>query len=199
MKKQKNRFGMIFLAVFLLFAVLTGGVFLLRFRNSVRIRPSQDIQGAQAVLYRQDDKRWAAEKLGNSDYTMKSSGCLVSCIASGLTMAGEAEETPLTLNQKFSENQVYDSEGNIQWDAIRAIEDFQVDVYSDASAEILEACLSAGRYPIVRVRMHGYGNFHYVLVTGAEDGCFVCMDPLRDGTTKLSDYGNRIYAVRCVY
>lgn len=86
MKKQKNRFGMIFLAVFLLFAVLTGGVFLLRFRNSVRIRPSQDIQGAQAVLYRQDDKRWAAEKLGNSDYTMKSSGCLVSCIASGLTM-----------------------------------------------------------------------------------------------------------------
>lgn len=32
-----------------------------------------------------------------------------------------------------------------------------------------------------------------------ENGTFYCMDPLRDSLTPLSRYGNRVYAVRCVY
>ena len=28
---------------------------------------------------------------------------------------------------------------------------------------------------------------------------YICMDPLQDKLTKLKDYGNRIYAVRCVW
>lgn len=47
--------------------------------------------------------------------------------------------------------------------------------------------------------MYALGNFHYVLIIGSEDGEYLCMDPLRDGITKLSDYGSRVYAVRCVY
>lgn len=198
-KKQKNGRYQIFLAVFLLFAVMTGVMFLLRFRNSVRVFPSQNIAGAKVVAYRQDDASWADEKLGSSEYTIKTSGCLVSCIASALTMSGETVETPHTLNQKFSENQVYDSAGNIQWEKIDGIEDYKAEVCSEVSTGVLEEYLKDGRYPIVRVRMHGYGNFHYVLVVGAENGGFLCMDPLRDDVTNLSAYGNRIYAVRCVY
>ena len=40
---------------------------------------------------------------------------------------------------------------------------------------------------------------HFILIIGAEDGEYVCMDPLKDELTKLSDYSNRIYSVRCVW
>ena len=47
--------------------------------------------------------------------------------------------------------------------------------------------------------MHGLGSFHYVLIVGSEDGEYVCIDPLEDGLTRLSDYLNRVYAVRVVW
>lgn len=43
----------------------------------------------------------------------------------------------LELNSIFSENNVYDAEGNIQWGQISEMD---------------------GKYPIVRVRMSGVGN-----------------------------------------
>ena len=75
---------------------------------------------------------------------------------------------------------------------------YQVEVYQDVSADIIDACLSEGRYPIVRVRMYMLGNIHYVLIVGMQDGEYQCMDPLQDKLMKLSSYGNRVYAIRCV-
>lgn len=106
--------------------------------------------------------------------------------------------TPGALNKIFSKNQVYDSEGNIQWAAIDKIEGYHAEVFEKVSeAEIME-CLAAGCYPIIRVRMHGFGSFHYVLIVGSEGGEYVCMDPLENSLTKLTDYLNRVYAVRMV-
>ena len=62
-----------------------------------------------------------------------------------------------------------------------------------------EEYLNDGKYPIVRVRMSGVGNFHYVLIVGAKEDVYICMEPLEDELTALSKYGNRIYAVRCVW
>lgn len=62
----------------------------------------------------------------------------------------------------------------------------------------LEAPLLGGKYPIARVRMHGIGKFHYVLLVGSRDGEFLCIDPLNreKKPVGLSGFGNRIYAVR---
>ena len=69
-----------------------------------------------------------------------------------------------------------------------------------ASVDYIDECLSAGHYPIVKVhRSSLFSYHHFVLIVGAEDGEYICMDPLKDGYTKLSDYGNRIYSVRCVW
>lgn len=137
---------------------------------------------------------WASDYLGNSSFTMEKSGCLVTCIASVLGI------TPQILNEEFSKNNVYDSEGNLLWNQISNVnENYKTEVYSEASEEILMDCLESGRFPIVRVRMHGFGNFHYVLIVKAEDGVFYCMDSLKDELTPLTAYGNRVYAVRCVY
>lgn len=169
-----------------------------RFRGSHIISAKEDIElKNEIVLYRQDDERWEDETLGNSSYTIGKSGCLVSCIASAITMTKE-EKTPLLLTEEFSSYHVFDEEGNILWDNLRAIGDYDVDVFSEATEDVVTECLKEGRYPIVRVRMYGLGNFHYVLIVKAEKGEFYCMDPLEDGLTKLSKYANRIYAVRCV-
>ena len=174
------------------------GLVMLRFRGSHAVSVKEEIVPAsEIVLYRQDDKRWADETLGGSRYTMEKSGCLVSCIAAVVTMTKE-EKTPGILNEEFSAHNVFDAEGNILWDALRNMGEYEVDVFNEVTEELLIECLKDGRYPIVRVRMHGVGNFHYVLIVKAENGEFYCMDPLEDKLTKLSKYGNRIYAVRCV-
>lgn len=172
----------------------------LRFRGSTRIKSTVDIvPDAGITCYRQDDSRWADERLGKSEYTLKSSGCLVSCIASALSMEYGIEETPSTLNARLSSDGVYDSQGNMQWEGLRQATGYQVDLPSDISSDMIDSYLSRGIYPIVRVRMYGLFNVHYVLIVKAENGKYWCMDPLRDKLTDLSDYGNRIYAVRCVY
>lgn len=151
----------------------------------------------RVVMYRQDDALWAEDMLGDSDYTMRSSGCITSCIAAALTMQGESH-TPGTLNLLLSENQCYDSEGNIQWDKVDKLDHFFAHVYSEVSSADIDSCLSAGNYPIVRIRRHGTGSYHYVLIIGTEDEEYICMDPLEDKLMQLSDHGETVYAVRCV-
>ncbi|MDE7176199.1 MAG: hypothetical protein K2O59_00100 [Lachnospiraceae bacterium] len=192
--KRKIR---IFIIILCLFFMMIGAV-ALRFRGGHVVSANEDVVPAvKIVLYRQDDERWADETLGDSGYTMGKSGCLVSCIASAVTMT-KGEKTPHTLNEEFSAHNVFDAEGNILWDALRNTGEYEVDVYKEATEELLIECLRDGTYPIARVRMYGLGNFHYVLIVKAENGEFYCMDPLEDELTKLSKYSNRIYAVRCV-
>lgn len=181
--------------------LIVGSFLFFRLRNGVQIKPPQDKDiwsDREIIFYRQDDERWGEDRLGNSRYTMQSSGCLVSSIASALSMESGAEETPGALNRKLSDSQVYDTEGNLQWGSLSALGDYRVDVYQEVSSDIIEDCLSEGRYPIVRVRMYALGNIHYILIVGLQDGEYLCMDPLQDKLMKLSSYGNRVYAVRCV-
>lgn len=178
----------------------TGFIFF-RLRNGVLIKAPQDkniLPGTEIICYRQDDEQWSDDRLGDSQYTLRSSGCLVSCIASALSMENNTAETPGTLNMKLSSGHAYDAEGNLQWGQLSVLYDYQVDVYQEVSSNIIDNCLLEGRYPIVRVRMHALGSFHYVLIVGIQNGKYLCMDPLRNEVTSLSSYGNRVYGIRCV-
>lgn len=171
-----------------------------RLRGSVPIRAGQTkLPSTDVTIYRQDDPLWADDALGDSSFTMKSSGCLVSCIASAVSMESGDEVTPGELNKLFTENGAYDNEGNIQWSAIDSINGYSTQVYSGVSQKEIEQCLIDGRYPIVRVRVNAIGNFHYVLIVGTEDGDYICMDPLKDELTRLSQYAGSVYAVRVVW
>lgn len=180
-------------------AVAAISLFCFRVRHGVVVKPDRsEVITKEVIAYRQDDDRWAKETLGDSSFTMKSSGCLVSCIASAVSMGGAEVVTPGELNAIFSEHNVYDSEGNIQWAAIESIGGYSVNVYSTVDEQDIYQCLTEGHYPIVRVRVNGLGNWHYVLVVGLEGQDYVCMDPLKDELTKLSQYLSRVYAVRVV-
>lgn len=176
-----------------------GGYLFLRMHNGIKIKPAgEHVIPKEVISYRQDNAEWAPDHLGDSPYTMKSSGCLVTCIASAISNSGD-KVTPGELNHVFAENGIYDTDGNIQWSYIADMEGYSVEVYDGVSEADIAQCLSDGHYPIVRVRMHGIGNYHFVLIVGAEDGDYVCMDPLEDDLTKLSDYFGYVYAVRCVW
>lgn len=196
MKKQIKIILLCLMIAIILF--FSAGLFV-RLHHGVRLKPSVDyVDRENIVLYRQDDAEWAKETLGESSYSMKSSGCLVSCIAAAVTMNGNSIN-PGEINELFSANHVYDTEGNVQWEMIDKMNGYHTEVFDEVSSDVVEKCLDAGKYPVVRVRMNGLGSFHYVLIVGTEDGDYVCMDPLNDGLTRLSDYGNRVYAVRIVW
>lgn len=186
--------------VFML-CIIFGGIGLIgvRFRGSTKIQPERGyLVREEQILYRQDDSEWADDYLGNSTYTMESSGCLVTCIAAAISAGGEVVK-PGELNQMFSEKEVYDEEGNLQWGVLEELENYSVRVYERFAEENIVGCLEEGHFPIVRVRMNGIGSFHYVLIVGSEEGDYICMDPLEEDLTTLSDYFDRVYAVRCVW
>lgn len=195
MKKWTVMVPILIIGIFL----ITGCLLFLRLRHGIKVKPEKSYILTNAViLYRQDDKEWAMDFLGKSAYTMRSSGCLVTCIASAVSTK-EEPVTPGELNALFSENAVYDGEGNLLWNKLGELEGYHVEVYEGVSEAEIAQCLSDGHYPIVRVRMHGIGNYHYVLIVGTDAGEYLCMDPLQDDMTKLSDYWGFVYAVRCVW
>ncbi|MGL5435681.1 MAG: hypothetical protein ACRDBO_09840 [Lachnospiraceae bacterium] len=206
--KRKHLFlGLIFGIIVTCFIAL---MIWYQFRGSVKVIPGEDMAGAEPVFFSQKDIQWAKDYLGDSGYTMESSGCLVTCIAAAMQMSDNITggdesmdwmKDPGALNQYFSQNHVYDSQGNLQWKQLEELEYFHVDVNQEVSAQIIQEYLQVGRYPIVRVRMNGYGSFHYVLIVTSQNGRFYCIDPMNpnEELLPLSKYNNRVYAIRCVY
>ena len=173
---------------------------LIKNRGGVEILPvdNYDIP-PNLVSYRQDDERWKEYKLGDSKYTMKSSGCITTCISSAISES-DNPLNPEELVKLLSSKNVYDNEGNMQWDKLAEISGFHVAVLDEVDEKYINECLAQNRYPIVKVHRKSLVSYHYfILIIGAEDGEYVCMDPLKDKLTKLSEYSNRIYSVRCVW
>lgn len=198
---MKNKKITLIKLVILFIGIIVAAIALFCFRvhHGVVVKTDKpEVISHEVIAYRQDDERWAKDQLGDSSFTMKSSGCLVSCIASAVSMERMEEVTPGELNAIFSEYNVYDGEGNIQWSAIENIDGYSVNVYNDVEEQVIYQWLSEGHYPIVRVRVNGVGNWHYVLVVGLEDQEYICMDPLKNELTRLPQYLSRVYAVRVV-
>ena len=183
-----------------------------RQRGSVLVRASHAAGSSDIICYLQSDPAWAEDFLGSSSYTMKSSGCLTTCLAAALQYEGITPETitgaadsidPGALNMFLSKEHVYDNEGNIQWKPLEnALNVTAVRQGADGiTGKTLEKLLAKRIFPIVRVRVNGSGSFHYVLIVNSDGKEFRCMDPMNpsDSLVPLSDFGNRIYAVRYVY
>lgn len=199
--RRRKRMMISILSVLFIAGIFAG--FLFRIRGSQILAVREETGTDEIVFYHQRDRRWADDVLGDSSYTMEKSGCLVTCIAAALQMEGicDASMTPGKLNQYFSENQVYEADGNLQWTALEKLDGLHIEVPQALEPERITEHLRRKVYPIVRVRMHGLGNFHYVLIVKAEKGMYYCMDPLNEDqiAVPLSEFGNRGYAVRYVY
>ena len=205
MKKVYHRFFLIIVIIFLMAAVLL----FLRVRGSISIKPEKDCKVPKNVVCAfQKNPLWNQDKLGTSAYTMGSSGCLTTCLTSVVDMQDiEIDQirdglTPGTLNTLFSSHNVYDGEGNIQWGQLESLLGVSIvrKQASALSAGEIDHLLEQGCYPIVRVRVAGLGNYHFVLIIGTQDGEYLCMDPLneKEEVVSLSKFWNRTYAIRYI-
>ena len=188
----------------LIIMIVAGGLYLYKNRNAETVIPENQISSSDTVFFYQKDKRWAEDNLGSSKYKMSDSGCLVTCIASMVLMqeievSGLEEITPKTLNEYFSENGVYDSEGNLDW--TKAGEVLGVEFVGCESSEFkgngMEKLLNNKEYPIVCVKTEN-GNYHFVLVVGSDEDNFLCMYHMNEEgeTVSLSRFYDKIYSVR---
>ncbi|MGN1480278.1 hypothetical protein [Porcipelethomonas sp.] len=206
MKIIKRKKSIIILLVIIIVLAVSGimAVYLYKNRNTKTIIPSLKISADNVVAFYQKDDLWKNDSLGNSEYHMGDSGCLTTCIASELLMQGISvsqlpEITPGTLNEFFSENNVYDSEGNLQWDAagLALNRKFIRKDTSDINETDIENMIKNNVYPIVLVKMPSSGNYHFVLLVGSDEKSFLCMDPLNKDKDiiSMSKFNDKIYSV----
>ena len=154
----------------------------------------------EAVYYLQKDEEWAADPLGESRFTMGSSGCLVTCLATLFDLYGESV-TPGELNRLFTEQGVYNASGDVIWGNISSVyPEATVTVYKTVDEQASEAALDQQQYPLVRVKNLGDGYWHWVLLLGSGDDGYLCMDPLysEKEARPLSAHGNTVYSWRLV-
>lgn len=196
---MKNRKIMILVIVLVVAGIIALSQ-VIKNRGGKNIECNADYPVSEKIVgYRQDDDAWKDIKLGNSKYTMKSSGCVTTCIATAISETADAPN-PGELVNILSDNNVFDDNGNMQWSKLSEISGFNAEVYDDLDVKHIDECLSMGRYPIVKVhRKSLFSYHHFVLIIGSSDGEYICMDSLKDSFTKLSDYSNRIYSIRCVW
>lgn len=186
--------------VVLVLAGILMAIYVLKNRGGVKITCESDYKVNESLIsYRQDDEQWEDDNIGKSNFTMGDSGCIITSIATAISQS-KSPLTPGELNALLTEENVFDGEGNLQWGMLEQIDGFHVNVYSDITEQNIDTCLENGRYPIVKVHRKTLTSYHhYILIIGTENGDYVCMDPLENQLTKLSDYGNKVYAIRCVW
>ena len=168
--------------------------------EAVKAAAQQDYAVADVEFFLQNDPQWAGETLGDSQYGMGGSGCLVCCIAASLDAQG-FDTDPGLLNAAFSEHSVYNSEGEVLWNNIaEAVPGARAELPDRVDTDRLEEAVAQGLFPIVKVKYKGSGYQHWVLIIGAADGEYLCMDPLNADKKPLplSAHGGAIYRYRIV-
>ena len=93
------------------------------------------------------------------------------------------------------------AKGEILWDKIsQAIPDAIVTTPAKADSRSLEKAVDEGLMPIVKVKYKGSGYQHWVLLIGADENGYLCMDPLHSEKEPLplSVHGGMIYRYRIV-
>lgn len=139
------------------------------------------------MWYSQNDKRWAKEKLGFSNLTIASHGCLVSSIANLLTVLG-SNTTPSQVNQKLIEVKGFatDKYGNkalVIWSKVeKAFPQlkFIKRVYNYNNVEVAWWVYIKKMQVLVEVAVKG--GRHWVLFIGGQQ----MVDPLIGGVRKTN-------------
>lgn len=207
-KTGKEKFSPVAVIIFCLCVVMAAVFFRwLGNTDGVTVCPQQKRNSPEIVYFRQKDSRWADDRLGEAKDTMASSGCLVCTLAAGLDMqAGDGQEaffmTAGELNAAFSEKEVYTESGAVIWNKIvLAVPGTESYVAETVQETEIDRFLSEGIFPVVKVRMNGYGAYHWVLIVGADEDGYLCMDPMHETQepVPLSGFANRVYALRAVY
>ena len=186
--------------------LITGGIFSSSYPLKVMqiksigaaLKPSKVIEPFSVNYYLQNDPEWSGDKLGFSNSSMGSAGCLVASITTALNYFG-IDYDPGEVNKIFKENNVYNENGQVIWmnikDAIDGV-DYKYDRIFNSKT--IEDLLGQNLIPIIEVKYKGFGVNHWVAVIGTDGEDFLVMDSLNGNKMplKLSEHGGRAFAYR---
>jgi len=156
------------------------------------------------VQFLQTDRRWSGHRLGGSNESLESDGCLVTAAAMALVNLG-FQTDPGDLNRNLKENGGFNSRGWLVWSGLeRATGGKAKTVYYDRkdtqnNTHDVRACLAAGYYPLVKFDLPSRQT-HWVMVVKDTEQGFYIRDPMVNSRTPipLSMRTKTIDAVRCI-
>ena len=135
--------------------------------------------------------------MGESGYSIREYGSLLSCMAASLQVNGQ-ETDVLSLNRLLQGEGIYGDGAQVEWKKLEKSGAFAVSRVSapvSFSSRDISRILSEGSLPIVKV--HAEDRERWIVITGEDilHG-FTVRDPMsREETLYLKDYG-RAYALR---
>lgn len=156
------------------------------------------------VHFLQTDRRWARHKMGGSNESLESDGCLVTAAAMALVNLG-FQTDPGDLNASLKDYGGFNSRGWLVWSGLeRATGGKAKTVFYDRKdaqghTSAVRACLAAGFYPLVKFDLPS-GQNHWVMVVKDTKQGFYIRDPMviSHSPIPLSMRTKSIDAVRCI-
>lgn len=190
----------IILIVGLFFLIYVGKIFYIK-NYGLHIKPTSSIKPIQIEYYLQNDNIWSKEKLGKTNYTIGSHGCLLSVIAS-INSHLYQTTNPKELNDIFIDKDIYDNSGEIIWYKIsNALPPLNYSYKRIFSGKTISNNLQENIMSIVKVKYKKHGIFHWVLIVGSTDNDFLIYDPLNADKkyTELYKTHGKVYAYREIH
>ena len=165
--------------------------------------PASELIGSVRPLW-QRDPRWANVKLGTSDTTIGSYGCLLNDITMYVNWLLGTNYTPAQMNEIIKAENGF-VKGNLLrfasvWEAFHEIaaDKFIRTPLTPAPLSEIDAVLADGRPVIVETRQNKRTE-HWVLIVGKRDGRYVCNDPWTgkqvDFESTFGEAGRWIYTI----
>lgn len=150
--------------------------------------------------FMQNDPRWAADRIGGSQETLRAVGCTLCSVATAALALGEQTD-PGTLNRTLAASGGYTPQGWLIWGAVsKAFADrLQITVHSRPAHAVLDQALQNGQYAVVKFILP-MGIPHWAVVVGKEGQEYLVHDPLVAGAepVALSTRASGIYSVRVI-
>ncbi|MFK5975193.1 MAG: cysteine peptidase family C39 domain-containing protein [Sulfurovum sp.] len=149
-----------------------------------------------SAFYKQRDKKWASDKLGNTSETLGKVGCLVCSIGMNLSYYG-IDMNPKEINKKLTTVDGYTFRGWLIWNKLSKITEDKVSVlFPKLSHENIDKNLLTNTPVLAKLFIHRIIP-HWVLIVGKKDGEYIILDPLAEGkVTNFSSYDSYIYSIR---
>lgn len=152
------------------------------------------------TTWRQNDKRWSNNRIGNTTSTIGEIGCLITSISILVEKSGIETNiipfNPGTFVDKLNQVNGFDNKGNLQYKAISVIvPQFKymdtVDLRNKSKNEkfsIIKKYIEDGYYLTTEVKGATAGNQHWVAITDVEGNNIYIVDPASNYTELWPSY-----------
>ncbi len=154
-------------------------------------------------VFRQDDPRWAGDRIDETEDRMAGYGCTISSVAMAASNLMGEEITAGDMQTRLSAHNGFTDRGWLIWSALPKATNGQIQarIYRQPDHTNIQSCMDKGHYPLIKIFLGGK-IVHWVLIVGATETDYLVRDPLygtaTDAPVPLTSRADKIHALRCI-